>query len=308
MDTPTAVQVTLHSASQLHDTNFLTKMDPYVKVQVGSVQHKTTPHRNGGKNPRWEETLTFNYNNEEFINFQVLDKDTLTADDYIGSGDFPVRHIASSAERAYSGTVPLTWGKGKKGGFLNVTIRFYGSLTQTSGGASADNATQAQGNAKPQSQMAPSENGHLNPQMAGYPPQPYPGHPGAGVPMMMAQPYLMGGGMMGDPQMMHQQQFPPQPGMQFNPNQPYPQQGMHFVPNQMYPQQGMPFNPMQMHPQQGMQMHPQQGMQPQMGYPAPYMFGQPMGNPTGMPGVMGQNGTDGKPNAACSQPKSWAPQ
>lgn len=47
------------NAKLTHDTETFGKMDPYVVVTIGGRKEKTRTHENGGKNPRWGETLRF---------------------------------------------------------------------------------------------------------------------------------------------------------------------------------------------------------------------------------------------------------
>ena len=67
------------------DTDFFTKMDPYVKIRVGAQQYKTKAAKNMGKRPQWQESFTFNIDYENQLNFEIYDKD-ITIDDYIGYG------------------------------------------------------------------------------------------------------------------------------------------------------------------------------------------------------------------------------
>ena len=130
-DLPTVLQIVVHRGSDLYNPNFISKSDPYVEMQVGDLVLKTRTEKNGGKNPRWEQTLSFPYNNEAFMSFRVYDKDLVSADDFIGSCEFPIQHIATSTTREYSGAVPLTRNKGKKAGYIDVTLRFFGSLVDS---------------------------------------------------------------------------------------------------------------------------------------------------------------------------------
>ena len=49
---PVAAQLT-------HNTDFfLTKMDPYVEIIAGPNRYRTAVHKNGGKRPQWNETIS----------------------------------------------------------------------------------------------------------------------------------------------------------------------------------------------------------------------------------------------------------
>ena len=40
-----------YAAKLTHDTEFLGKMDPYVKIKFGSIEKRSSVHNNGGKFP-----------------------------------------------------------------------------------------------------------------------------------------------------------------------------------------------------------------------------------------------------------------
>lgn len=197
-----------------------------------------------------------------------------TKDDYVGCSEFPVRHIATSAERSYSGSVPLSRGKGKPAGFLNVTIRFYGSVvdsTQKAGGNQAKQNTPNATEQPPQPcMMYPGQwpNAVAAPPMMGYPPpQAYVRNPG--MPMMVPpQGFPMNPPMMAQPAAA-MGVYPPQPQqyMQYNPHQ--PMQPQMPLQQMMMPQGGHPPNqPPGMYPQTMQYMPPQNnGYSPNNGPP-----------------------------------------
>ena len=45
------------SAVLQRDTEFFTKMDPYVIIKCGNVTKKTYVHEGGGKKPIWNEVI-----------------------------------------------------------------------------------------------------------------------------------------------------------------------------------------------------------------------------------------------------------
>jgi Ca2+-dependent lipid-binding protein len=58
-------------------------MDPFVEITIGSQKLKTKTHKNGGKVPRWEETLKFKVGNEDELKLVVYDED-MTKNDLVG--------------------------------------------------------------------------------------------------------------------------------------------------------------------------------------------------------------------------------
>lgn len=42
-------------AELARDTEYLGKMDPYIKMTVNGLTYKTNVHKNSGKNPKWDD-------------------------------------------------------------------------------------------------------------------------------------------------------------------------------------------------------------------------------------------------------------
>ena len=65
--------------------DFLTKMDPYCTVFVGSQKAKGQVCKRGGKNPRWNDSISIlRAADEPTMYVELKDKDTFTSDDLIG--------------------------------------------------------------------------------------------------------------------------------------------------------------------------------------------------------------------------------
>ena len=47
------------TARLTRDTEMFGSMDPYVKVKYDGQKYKTKVHNGGGKNPSWNDTLSF---------------------------------------------------------------------------------------------------------------------------------------------------------------------------------------------------------------------------------------------------------
>lgn len=73
------------SASLTHDTETFSRMDPYVVCVINGQRQKTRTHHEGGKQPRWSDTLTFTVSNFSGMNVQVWDEDPMF-DDLVGEG------------------------------------------------------------------------------------------------------------------------------------------------------------------------------------------------------------------------------
>lgn len=64
--------------------DWFTKMDPYLIIQVGNQKQRTKTHKNGGKNPSWQDSFAFELTGHEaMLNVMCYDKDVFTSDDFI---------------------------------------------------------------------------------------------------------------------------------------------------------------------------------------------------------------------------------
>jgi len=75
------------SCSKLKDTEWISRQDPYVCVEYGSTKFRTRTCTDGGKNPVFQEKFVFPLiEGLREINVLVWNSNTLTFDDFIGSG------------------------------------------------------------------------------------------------------------------------------------------------------------------------------------------------------------------------------
>lgn len=74
------------------DTDWFTRMDPYVRIRVGDQTYKTGTAWNAGKNPSWSDVFTFKIGSETCLTFEILDSDTLK-DDHVGSGTVELSQV-----------------------------------------------------------------------------------------------------------------------------------------------------------------------------------------------------------------------
>lgn len=78
------MSVTLTFAQGLKDKDWFGRQDPYAIVRCGGQHFRTRTHVDGGKNPVWNETFSFNIINENSLEVTVMDAD-VGPDDFIGS-------------------------------------------------------------------------------------------------------------------------------------------------------------------------------------------------------------------------------
>jgi len=112
-------------------TSFFGKMDPLVKVIIGSHFQKTPMARKGHKNPGWETELSLRRSmNEEHILFELWDRDIASPDDLIATTYLPFSYLLSIGNK-FNGWLRLGY-KGKPVGELLVDIVFIPDATPES--------------------------------------------------------------------------------------------------------------------------------------------------------------------------------
>ncbi|KAF4386214.1 16 kDa phloem protein 1 [Cannabis sativa] len=92
------MEVLLVNAKGLGDTDFIGDMDPYVVLQYKGQERKSIVARGQGSNPSWNEKFNFRAEypgsgNNFKLNLKILDKDTFSADDFIGQATIYVEDL-----------------------------------------------------------------------------------------------------------------------------------------------------------------------------------------------------------------------
>jgi hypothetical protein len=83
----------IHYAERLTDVQTFGKQDPYVVVKTGIQEFKTPVCNDGGRNPKWEVTFSFNLaGGEDMIHFTVKDKEVIK-DRNIAGAVIPLRQL-----------------------------------------------------------------------------------------------------------------------------------------------------------------------------------------------------------------------
>ena len=72
------------SAQLTHDTDSVGKMDPYVKVTVGSHNFTSGVAKSMGTTPSWTDAFTIPISGETSLYLGLFDKDKFSKDDFIG--------------------------------------------------------------------------------------------------------------------------------------------------------------------------------------------------------------------------------
>ncbi|KRX06300.1 C2 domain [Pseudocohnilembus persalinus] len=86
---------------------------------MGNQVEKSQVHKKGGKNPKWDQTLTLRRLEHNYLEIKVKDKDQFS-DDLIGEAQIPLYSILKNAEnKQYKSTIELKY-KNKNAGSINL--------------------------------------------------------------------------------------------------------------------------------------------------------------------------------------------
>ena len=75
------------------DKDLFGKQDPFIEFQVGQSRQQTKVCKNGGKTPKWSDTLTFRLNGEQSLMFIIFDHDTFSASDKLAEGNINLHEV-----------------------------------------------------------------------------------------------------------------------------------------------------------------------------------------------------------------------
>jgi Ca2+-dependent lipid-binding protein len=101
------------SAKLLHDTEFIGKMSPYLRVTAGAEVLKSPACHKGHLTPSWDTELILTL--PEMCNsilIELFNKETISKDDFIGSARFDLNQLT---QQGFRGWIPLTYSKGDAG-------------------------------------------------------------------------------------------------------------------------------------------------------------------------------------------------
>jgi len=98
------------------------KADPYCRLRIGTQEFTTKHNPGGGKNPIWNEEFAFDISSEREIEFEVMDKETVGNDKFMGVCRSSIMDwIANSA---FEGELDLQDKAGKPVGRIAVSVKF----------------------------------------------------------------------------------------------------------------------------------------------------------------------------------------
>ncbi|CAI9104616.1 OLC1v1003323C1 [Oldenlandia corymbosa var. corymbosa] len=90
------LEVTVVGCTKLKDTEWISRQDPYVCLEYASTKVRTPTCTDGGKNPTFQQKFVFNLiEGLREINVSVWNSNTITTDDFIGSGKIQLLKVLS---------------------------------------------------------------------------------------------------------------------------------------------------------------------------------------------------------------------
>lgn len=116
--------ITLEFAKDLKDCDWFGKQDPYAMVTCGTQHYRSRTHIDGGRHPVWNETFEFNVINENEIVVTIMDEDTLTRDDTIGTARVSLVKARESGADHVQAPVLVSAKSSKQRGFISVRLKY----------------------------------------------------------------------------------------------------------------------------------------------------------------------------------------
>ncbi|KAH7295825.1 hypothetical protein KP509_27G067400 [Ceratopteris richardii] len=116
------LEITVIGCTNLKDKEWLSRQDPYVVLEYAGTRYRTKTDTDGGKNPTFNEKYVLPMiEGLREINVSVWNSNTVSTDDFIGSGKIHLQKVLTSG---YDDSVwPLTSRSGKSGD-VRVILHF----------------------------------------------------------------------------------------------------------------------------------------------------------------------------------------
>lgn len=124
------------------------KADPYARLRVGTQEFATKPNAGGGKNPIWNEEFVFDISNEKEIEIEVLDKETVGNDKFMGRAKVSIMEWIANGR--FEGDLDLDDKGGKSVGRVSVSVKFERPGAALQAGKEKDDKIMAAGATKQQ--------------------------------------------------------------------------------------------------------------------------------------------------------------
>lgn len=98
------------------------KANPYCVLRIGSQEFQTKPEPGGGKNPTWNEEFVFDIANEREIEMEVMDKQQLGHDRFMGRCRISITEWIANGR--FEGDLDVEDKAGKPAGRVTVSVKF----------------------------------------------------------------------------------------------------------------------------------------------------------------------------------------
>ncbi len=98
------------------------KADPYCKLRIGTQEFSTKHNAGGGKNPVWNEEFSFDISNEKDMEVEVLDKETVGNDKFMGRCKVSIMEWIATGR--FEGDLDLQDKANKPVGRVTIAVRF----------------------------------------------------------------------------------------------------------------------------------------------------------------------------------------
>ncbi|KAF8377588.1 hypothetical protein HHK36_030970 [Tetracentron sinense] len=117
------LEITVVGCNKLKDTEWISRQDPYVTLEYGSTNFRTRTCTDGGKNPTFQEKFVFTLiEGLRELKILVWNSNTITYDDYIGSGKVQLQKVLS---QGYDDSPwPLQTKTGKYAGEVRLIMHY----------------------------------------------------------------------------------------------------------------------------------------------------------------------------------------
>ncbi|OVA02069.1 C2 calcium-dependent membrane targeting [Macleaya cordata] len=117
------LEVTVVGCNRLKDTEWISRQDPYVCLEYGGNKFRTRTCTDGGKNPTFQEKFIFTLiEGLRELSVSVWNSNTLTYDDFIGSGKVQLHKVLS---QGFDDTAwPLQTKTGRHAGEVRLILHF----------------------------------------------------------------------------------------------------------------------------------------------------------------------------------------
>ena len=110
------------AARLTYDTETFGSMDPYAKITIAGITQQTRTANDMGKNPVWQDTFTFNINNDQTMHVALWDKDNGSNDDYICETTINLNEVYQ--RRMFTNQFPVQR-KGNSAGTITIAFEFH---------------------------------------------------------------------------------------------------------------------------------------------------------------------------------------